>query len=100
MTTPTVAEALERAISALEGLGSLGEEIEDEWQYVTDLVAVYRGRLSQVASARPAEPLAPPDAAAIETAIEEAALITDPHRAIDWLSTLPQVVLFTVGETA
>jgi DNA-binding transcriptional regulator YdaS (Cro superfamily) len=100
MTTPTVAEALERAISALEGLGSLGEEIEDEWQYVTDLVAVYRGRLSQVASARAGESLAPPAAAAIETAIEEGALITDPHRAIDWLSTLPQVVLFTVGETA
>lgn len=100
MTTPTVGEALEHAISALEGLGSLGEEIEDEWQYVTDLVAVYRGRLSQVASARAGESLAAPAAAAIDKAIEEGALITDPHRAIDWLSTLPQVVLFTVGETA
>jgi hypothetical protein len=100
MTTPTVGDALERAIVALERLGSLGEENEDEWQYVSDLVAVYRGRLAQVASTRAREPLAPPAAAAIEMAIEEGALITDPHRAIDWLSTLPQVVLFTVGETA
>lgn len=89
-----------RAIVALESLGSLGEEIEDEWQYVADLVAVYRGRLSQVASARAAEPLAPLEASAIAMTIEEAGLITDPHRAIDWLSTLPQVALFTVGETA
>jgi hypothetical protein len=100
MTGSTVGDALERAIGALENLGSLGEEIEDEWQYVTDLVAVYRGRLAQVASARAGEPLAPREAFAIDAAIEEAGLITDPHRAIDWLSTLPQVVLFTVGETA
>jgi len=100
MSTPTVGAALERAISALENLGSLGEVIEDEWQYVTDLVAVYRGRLGQVASARAREPLAPIVSSAIATAIDEAGLITDPHRAIDWLSTLPQVVLFSVGETA
>lgn len=100
MTASTLGEALGLAIAALERLGSQGEEIADEWQYVTDLVSVYRGRLSQVASDRAAEPLAPPRAVAIDTAIEEAGLITDPHRAIDWLSTLPQVVLFTVGETA
>jgi hypothetical protein len=98
MTTVTVGDALGHAITALEHLGSVGEEIEDEWQYVTDLVAVYRGhsprwrRLAR-ASRRAA-------AAAAIGAIEEAGLITDPHRAIDWLSTLPQVVLFTVGETA
>jgi hypothetical protein len=30
--------------------------------------------------------------AAVDTAIEEIALIADPHRAIDWLSTFPQIV--------
>ena len=29
---------------------------------------------------------------------EWAAAITDPHRAIDWLSTYPQVVLIALGE--
>ena len=28
----------------------------------------------------------------------EAAAIDDPHRAIDWLSTYPQVLLVAVGE--
>jgi hypothetical protein len=37
--------------------------------------------------------------AAVDAAIEEAGLITDPHRAIDWLSTFPQVVLLAVGST-
>ena len=36
-------------------------------------------------------------AAAIDRAIEEIDLITDPHRAIDWLSTFPQVVLLAPG---
>ncbi len=100
MSQPTVAEAAERAIEALATLAARGEEIEDEWQYVTDLVTVYRGRLGQVASARATEPLTPEAAGAIDTAIDEAGLVSDPHRAIDWLSTLPQVVLFTLGETA
>ena len=30
--------------------------------------------------------------------IAEVGLITDPHRAIDWLSTFPQVVLLAAGE--
>ena len=97
---PTVADLVDSALAAFDSLASTAEPIEDEWQYVTDLVAVYRGRLAQVASARAGEPLAPREAFAIDAAIEEAGLITDPHRAIDWLSTLPQVVLFTVGETA
>lgn len=32
--------------------------------------------------------------------VEEAGRITDPHRAIDWLSTLPQVALAALGEAA
>ncbi len=95
-----VGEGCARAIASLEALGALGETVEDEWQYVTDLVTVYRGRLSQVASTRGTESLPAEATLAIETAIEEAGLVADPHRAIDWLSTLPQVVLFTLGESA
>jgi hypothetical protein len=36
--------------------------------------------------------------AAIVLLADEAARITDPHRAIDWLSTLPQVALASLGE--
>ena len=100
MSQPTVADAAERAIEALVTLAAKGEAIEEESQYVTDLVTVYRGRIGQVATTRGAETLTPDAASAIDTAIEEAGLMSDPHRAIDWLSTLPQVVLFTLGETA
>ena len=37
-------------------------------------------------------------AGAIDRAIVEVDLIEDPHRAIDWLSTFPQVVLLALGE--
>jgi hypothetical protein len=100
VTTSTVAEVLALATAALERLGALGEDVADEWQYVNDLVAVYRGRFGQVAAARGGESVTPEATRAIELAVEEAGLISDPHRAIDWLSTLPQIVLFTLGETA
>ena len=35
---------------------------------------------------------------AIDEAIVEIGSIADPHRAIDWLSTFPQVVLLAIGE--
>jgi hypothetical protein len=31
--------------------------------------------------------------------VAEASSIADPHRAIDWLSTLPQVALAALGES-
>jgi hypothetical protein len=37
--------------------------------------------------------------AAIDRLIDEVDRITDPHRAIDWLSTFPQVALLALGET-
>ena len=36
--------------------------------------------------------------AAISRAVDEIGRISDPHRAIDWLSTFPQIVLVTLGE--
>jgi hypothetical protein len=97
---PTVADCIARALAGFETLATTAEPIEDEWQYVTDLGTVWRARLTAVAAARGDEP-APAGAAEAMTALEaEAALITDPHRAIDWLSTLPQVALAALGEAA
>lgn len=94
----TVAAAVARAIAGLEALGERGEADEDAWQYVIDLVGAWRERLEAVAAARGSEPVAPEIAAAVVAALEEAAQIEDPYRAIDWCSTLPQVVLAALGE--
>jgi len=44
------------------------------------------------------------EAAALEAAVDrlvaEADMVGDPHRAIDWLSTLPQATLVALGESA
>jgi len=94
----TVRTALGRALDALDALQLLGEEIEDEWTYVTDLGETWRGRLDAVVEARGDESLSDAGAAAIDRAVDEVSRIGDPHRAIDWLSTFPQVVLAAVGE--
>ena len=81
------------------GLGELGEEIDDEWQYVQDLVDAWRTRLEDVEAARGDETLsAAARGVAVARVVDEARLIGDPHRAIDWLSTLPQVALVALGE--
>ncbi len=100
MSQPTVGDLIERALAAYADLQLLGEEIEDEWTYVTDLEAAWRVRLDAVAEARGAEPVTPALDAAVDRAIEEIGLVRDPHRAIDWLSTFPQVVLVALGEGA
>ena len=97
MTGPTIQDALSVALDAYDRLGGLGEDIEDEWPYVTDLGDAWRTRLEAVATARGGEP-AGMAAAAIDRAVAEVGLIEDPHRAIDWLSTFPQVVLLALGE--
>lgn len=94
----TVRIAIDRAVVSCEALGLLGEDVEDEWQYVQDLGEAWLTRLEASAAARGDEPITPEVGAAIDRACAEAALITDPHRAIDWLSTLPQVVLVALGE--
>jgi hypothetical protein len=94
----TVRSALGRALEALDGLQQLGEDVEDEWTYVNDLGAAWRSRLEAVVDARGDDPLTDGRAAAVDRAIEEAGLVGDPHRAIDWLSTFPQIVLVAVGE--
>ena len=44
------------------------------------------------------EPASDEISTAVDRAIEEIAQIADEHRAIDWLSTFPQVVLLALGE--
>ncbi|HET7704161.1 MAG TPA: hypothetical protein VFK35_12230 [Candidatus Limnocylindrales bacterium] len=94
----TVADAVAAALSAYDALVELGEEIEDEWSYVNDLADIWRTRLEAVATARGHEAVAGAVATAIAVAGREAAAIDDPHRAIDWLSTYPQVVLIALDE--
>jgi hypothetical protein len=94
----TVRAALARALDAYEELQSRGEEVDDEWTYVNDLGEAWRSRIEAIAEARGDEPLADGRAEAVDRVIDEAGLITDPHRAIDWLSTFPQVVLLAVGD--
>jgi hypothetical protein len=97
---PTVRDSVDRALLALAALAERGESISDEWQYVTDLEAAWRARLEEVAATRGAEAVEHAVGLAIERVSAEAESITDPHRAIDWLSTLPQVTLLALGEEA
>lgn len=94
----TVAALIARADAGLASLTAIGESIEDEWQYVADLTAVWRGRLRAIADQRGATAVQPVTAVAVEHALAEIARITDPHRAIDWLSTFPQLVLLALDE--
>ena len=92
-----VALVLGRALEAFARLGDLGEQITDEWQYVNDLVVVHSADLQTLVTADPARHLAAAVVRAVDLAIEEIDLITDPHRAIDWLSTFPQIVRAAVA---
>lgn len=94
----TVEEQVHRALEAYAYLEGLGEDVEEEWTYVTDLGAAWRNRLEDAVAARGAEPVGPSQVAALDQAIDEIGRITDPHRAIDWLSTFPQVVLVALED--
>ena len=100
MPGATIQTAIERALEAYGELTELGETIEDEWSYVNDLSDAWRTRLEVVLSTRGEEAVADAVSIAIDRAIEEIGLIADAHRAIDWLSTFPQVVLIALGEAA
>ena len=94
----TLGDQARDALAAYENLTSLAEDIEDEWAYVTDLSAAWRERIEAVSEERGTETISPLQASAISRAVDEIGRISDPHRAIDWLSTFPQVVLVTLGE--
>lgn len=94
----TIRDLVDAAVDALAGLAVRSEDVDDEWSYVTDLEAAWRARLEEVAITRGDEPASGAVAHAVDLAIDEIARIADPHRAIDWLSTFPQVVLVALGE--
>jgi hypothetical protein len=100
VTPATVADLVTRALGAFDVLAATAAPVEDELQYVDDLGTVWGARLRAVAAARGTEPAPPGAEAALDALEAEAARITDPHRAIDWLSTLPQVALAALGEAA
>lgn len=97
----SISDLVERVITSIAALVVLGETIQDEWTYVHDLELVWVARLRAVAAERSTslEPSATL-VAAIDRLCDETARISDPHRAIDWLSTLPQATLVALGETA
>jgi hypothetical protein len=97
---PTLGTLLAAAIAAEAALADIGESIDAEWSYVNDLRQAWTDRLDEVASGpHGAQPASPAVVEAIQLAIDEAGRIADPHRAIDWLSTFPQVVLLAAGAT-
>jgi hypothetical protein len=93
----TVADAIDAARSAYDGLVELAEEVDDEWSYVNDLATAWRDRFDEVAAVDGRAFVGPGVLLAVATLDAEAASIDDPHRAIDWLSTFPQVLLTALG---
>ncbi len=96
----TVADLVARVQAAFDALSATAEPVSDELQYLADLETVWGARLRAVAEARGAEAAPAGAEAAIDALGAEAAAISDPHRAIDWMSTLPQVALAALGEAA
>jgi hypothetical protein len=94
----TIGDAIAAARPAYDDLTALAEDVEDEWSYINDLAAAWVRRLEEVADARGHEPAGAGVAEALPLLVAEAAAIDDPHRAIDWLSTFPQVLLVALGE--
>ena len=92
-------DLLASALAAVAVLADLGETVEDEWTYVTKLAEMGRARIR--AAVPDGDALLPAEtAAAIDALAAEAGRITDPHRAIDWLSTLPAVAELALGAGA
>ena len=92
----TIGEIRDRALAAYARLGELAEQVEDEWQYAVDHQAAWRAQLVRLTESRAAETAPPEVVAAVDAAIEEIGLIGDPHRALDRLSTCPQVVVLAL----
>ena len=98
MPPETIRDLIHRAADSYAALGLIGEEVEDEWSYVVELGEAWGARFDEVAGARGDDPASDAASAGVDQAIDEIGRISDPHRAIDWLSTFPQVVLLAIGE--
>ena len=93
----TVDDAVRMALDAYAGLQEVAEGVEDEWTYIQELTAAHRERLEAIAAEDGDRALDEAVSAAIVAACEEVERISDPHRAIDWLSTFPSVVAVALG---
>jgi len=97
VSAETIRDALDRALDAYTVLAELGEGIEDEWSYVNDLTDAWKTRFDEVIARHGDDDASDETSLAIDRAIDEIQRIEDPHRAIDWLSTFPQIVLVAAG---
>ena len=98
MSAETIRDLIDRALDAYAVLEELGEEIEDEWSYLADLADAWRTRFDEVVAHRGGTDAPDEASGSIDLAIDEIRRIEEAHRAIDWLSTFPQVVLLAIGE--
>jgi hypothetical protein len=94
----TVADAIRESLDAYAGLQEVAEQVEDEWMYIQELAAAHQERLESIAARDGGRSLGPDVAAAVTAACAEVGRISDPHRAIDWLSTFPSIVAVALGE--
>jgi len=97
VSAETIRDAIDRALDAYLVLVELGEGIEDEWSYVNDLTEAWRTRFDEIVARHGDADASDEASAAIDRAIDEIQRIADPHRAIDWLSTFPQIVIVAIG---
>ena len=96
----TIRTAVDRALEAYAALAELGEDDRGRVVLRERPGRGLAGRSCEAAADRRGDEAVPAEVAgAVDRAIAEIGLITDPHRAIDWLSTFPQVVLLALGET-
>jgi hypothetical protein len=93
----TVDDAVRVALDAYAGLQEVAEGVEDEWMYIQELTTAHRERLEGIATEEGDRPIDGEVSAAVVAACAEVGRISDPHRAIDWLSTLPSIVAVALG---
>jgi hypothetical protein len=97
-TPGTVAGVLAHARVGYAELLAVAETIEDEWSETNELATAWQDRFDLLESTRGSEAVDGRIVLATRALVAEAATIDDPHRAIDWLSTFPQVLLIALGD--
>ena len=96
------AELVDNAAAAYRALADLAETIEDKLdramlEDIEDVLLRADLGTEVAGDLNGGLPHSPGAGDAVGEAIAEIGLITDPHRAIDWLSTFPHVVALALG---
>ena len=94
----TIGDAIAAARPAYDDLTALAEDVEDEWSYINDLAAAWIERMDARCPPPAGTSRRQPASRRPPGAHRRGRLLDDPHRAIDWLSTFPQVLLIALGE--